>query len=331
MTALLPALMQPVLALLGLGLGIGALLGSVAKYFRVTSDPVVEKINDLLPQTQCGQCGYPGCKPYAEAIAGGDAINKCPPGGETVIEKMADLLNIPVQLLDKAYGIEEGRKIAVIREAECIGCAKCIPACPVDAILGAPKFMHTVIESECTGCDLCVEPCPVDCIDLVPIGNELDPEPESTPRPGQSLFAISNESQACINCGLCSVECPVDLQPHTLYKACLADDLQEAQAQNLMHCIECSKCDVVCPSHIPLVAYYQHSKSALKAETENIERAERAKRRFELHQRRMEKLSGEEEQRRKNRAQLAKQSRQQVSSENIQAALERVKAKKEFR
>ena len=173
MTALLPALLHPVFALLGLGLGIGALLGSVAIKFRVTSDPVVEKINALLPQTQCGQCGYPGCKPYAQAIAKGDAINKCAPGGETTIENMADLLNIPAVPLDTTYGIEEVRKVAVIREAECIGCAKCIPACPVDAILGAPKFMHTVIESECTGCDLCVEPCPVDCIDMVPIATTL--------------------------------------------------------------------------------------------------------------------------------------------------------------
>jgi electron transport complex protein RnfB len=320
MTAFMPAFLLPVLALLGLGLGVGALLGTVARAFRVVSDPVVEKINDLLPQTQCGQCGFPGCKPYAAAIASGDAINKCPPGGKHTIEKIADLLNISVLPLDTSYGIEEIKKVAVIREAECIGCAKCIPACPVDAILGAPKFMHTVIESECTGCDLCVEPCPVDCIDMVAI--------EADHSAAISAIAITSEPQACINCGLCSVECPVDLQPHTLYKACRVGDLQEAQALNLMHCIECSKCDVVCPSHIPLVAYYQHSKSVLKAETANIERAERAKRRFELHQQRLEKLSVVEEQRRQKRAQLASQSRQQFTSENIQAALERVKAKR---
>jgi Na+-translocating ferredoxin:NAD+ oxidoreductase subunit B len=320
MTAFMPAMLSPILALLGLGLGVGALLGTVARAFKVASDPVVEKINDLLPQTQCGQCGFPGCKPYAAAIASGDAINKCPPGGKHTIEKIADLLNVSVLPLDTSYGIEESKKVAVIREAECIGCAKCIPACPVDAILGAPKFMHTVIESECTGCDLCVEPCPVDCIDMVAI--------QTDHFAAKSALAITSEPQACINCGLCSVECPVDLQPHTLYKACRVGALQEAQALNLMHCIECSKCDVVCPSHIPLVSYYQHSKSVLKAETANIERAERAKRRFELHQQRLEKFSVEEEQRRQKRAQLASQSRQQFSSDNIQAALERAKAKK---
>jgi electron transport complex protein RnfB len=322
MTYLLPALLQPVFALLGLGLGIGALLGLVAIKFRVTSDPVVEKINALLPQTQCGQCGYPGCKPYAEAIAKGDAINKCAPGGETTIENMAVLLNIPAIPLDTTYGIEEVRKVAVIREAECIGCAKCIPACPVDAILGAPKFMHTVIESECTGCDLCVEPCPVDCIDMVPVGHELVPDFSYS-----HFSPITTEALACINCGLCSAVCPVDLQPHTLYKACRASDLNQAQELNLMHCIECSKCDVVCPSHIPLVAFYQQSKSVLKMETKTIERAERAKHHFELHQYRLAKLSVEEELRRKKRAQLATQNRQNVSSDNIHAALERVKAK----
>lgn len=127
------------------------------------------QIDSLLPQTQCGQCGYPGCRPYADAIAAGDAINKCPPGGQPTITALAQLLGLPSATLDASHGIEaEFRTVAVIREAECIGCTKCILACPVDAIVGAAGHMHTVIASECTGCDLCVQPCPVDCIDMIP-------------------------------------------------------------------------------------------------------------------------------------------------------------------
>ncbi len=130
---------------------------------------LVELINDLLPQTQCGQCGHQGCRPYAEAIATGESLNRCPPGGAATIRDLAALLGREVLPLDPEHGVESERRIASIREAECIGCTKCIQACPVDAILGAPKLMHTVITSECTGCDLCVEPCPVDCIDMLPV------------------------------------------------------------------------------------------------------------------------------------------------------------------
>jgi len=157
------------LALCILGLLFGAVLGFGAVTFKVDGDPIVDQINAILPQTQCGQCGYPGCKPYAEAIANGEPINKCPPGGEAGIHALADLLDVEPIDLDDEHGEEDVRKVAVIREDECIGCTKCIQACPVDAILGAAKLMHTVIGSECTGCDLCVEPCPVDCIDMVPV------------------------------------------------------------------------------------------------------------------------------------------------------------------
>ena len=134
--------------------------------------PLVDQIEALLPQTQCGKCLHPGCRPYAEAMAEGggkgEAINHCVPGGADTIAALAALLHTPVLPLDPAYGIEpRARRVAFIREAECIGCTKCIQACPVDAILGAAKLMHTVITDECTGCDLCVAPCPVDCIDMV--------------------------------------------------------------------------------------------------------------------------------------------------------------------
>lgn len=130
---------------------------------------LVELITDLLPQTQCGQCGHQGCRPYAEAVAHGEDLNRCPPGGAATIRDLAALLGREVLPLDPEHGVESERRIASIREAECIGCTKCIQACPVDAILGAPKLMHTVIVSECTGCDLCVDPCPVDCIDMLPV------------------------------------------------------------------------------------------------------------------------------------------------------------------
>lgn len=157
------------IALLLLGITFGAILGFGAVKFKIEGNPIVDQINAILPQTQCGQCGYPGCKPYAEAIANGDAINKCPPGGETGIHALADLLDVEVIALDDDHGVEDIKKVAYIREDECIGCTKCIQACPVDAILGAAKLMHTVIISECTGCDLCVEPCPVDCIDMLAV------------------------------------------------------------------------------------------------------------------------------------------------------------------
>jgi electron transport complex protein RnfB len=144
----------------------GALLGFASVKFKVQGNPIVDQINDVLPQTQCGQCGHPGCRPYAEAIANGEAINRCPPGGEAGIKALAELLEMEVIELDETCGESILPRVAVIREDECIGCTKCIQACPVDAIVGAAKLMHTVIEAECTGCDLCVPPCPVDCIDM---------------------------------------------------------------------------------------------------------------------------------------------------------------------
>jgi electron transport complex protein RnfB len=126
------------------------------------------RIDALLPQTQCEQCGYHGCRPYAEAIAAGAApINQCPPGGAAGIARLAALLNVPALPLNPAHGMEKPRTLARIVEADCIGCTKCIQVCPVDAIVGAAKLMHTVIADDCTGCELCVPACPVDCIELI--------------------------------------------------------------------------------------------------------------------------------------------------------------------
>jgi len=128
-----------------------------------------DAIDRVLPQTQCTKCGYPACRPYARAIAAGEAaLNRCPPGGDAGIRALAALTGRPYAPLDPACGVEAPRRVAVIDEARCIGCTLCIAACPVDAIVGARKQMHTVIEALCTGCDLCLPPCPVDCIDMVP-------------------------------------------------------------------------------------------------------------------------------------------------------------------
>ena len=154
-----------------LALVFGLLLGFAAIRFKVEGDPVVDQIDAILPQTQCGQCTYPGCRPYAEAIAAGEAeINQCPPGGETVILALADLLGRDPLPLNAEHGeAKEEKTVVVIDEQVCIGCTLCIQACPVDAILGAAKQMHTVIAAECTGCNLCIPPCPVDCIAIVPV------------------------------------------------------------------------------------------------------------------------------------------------------------------
>ena len=134
---------------------------------------LITAIDALLPQTQCGKCGHPGCQPYAAGIAAGEAHNKCPPGGTATILELSALLQRPALPLDSPYPVTPSQR-AVIREADCIGCTKCIQVCPTDAILGAAKLMHTVIESECSGCELCLAPCPVDCIDLVAVPAPVD-------------------------------------------------------------------------------------------------------------------------------------------------------------
>jgi len=134
---------------------------------------LAERIDALLPQTQCTKCGYPACRPYAEAIATGEAeINQCPPGGDAAIRELAALLGREVRPLNPRNGIEQPRRVALIDEARCIGCTLCIQACPVEAIVGAPNLMHTVVAELCSGCDLCVPPCPVDCIEMLPASGE---------------------------------------------------------------------------------------------------------------------------------------------------------------
>lgn len=175
--------LSSLIALGSLCLMCGIVLAFAAIRFKVEGNPLVEQVDALLPQTQCGQCGHPGCRPYAQAIVDGEAINRCPPGGQKTIDALAHLLGVEAPSLDAEHGVARDLPyVAYIREDECIGCTKCIQACPVDAIVGAAKLMHTVIISECTGCDLCIEPCPVDCIEMRPL--KLGMQQWSWPKPG---------------------------------------------------------------------------------------------------------------------------------------------------
>lgn len=135
---------------------------------QASTDPTTERLDRILPQTQCGQCGFDGCRPYAEAMARGEAEpDRCPPGGDAGARALAKVLSVEAPPYDRSRGVHSPGKLALIIEADCIGCTKCIQACPVDAIAGGAKFMHTVVDDLCTGCELCVPACPVDCIVMV--------------------------------------------------------------------------------------------------------------------------------------------------------------------
>ncbi len=307
--------MAPLIVLLLIAIIFGALLGFAAEKFKVITNPIINQINALLPQTQCAQCGYPGCKPYAEAISAGEAINFCPPGGENTIIELANLLDMEPIPLNQKKGKEEVQKVAIIREEECIGCTFCIQACPVDAILGAAQQMHSVIAEECTGCALCEAPCPVDCIDFIPLSSVLL----------KTLPEKSLSEQACIRCGLCVDACPVDLLPQQLYWFSQGKAYDRAIEHRLMDCIECGLCHAVCPSHIPLVQYYQAAKSAIHNQEVKHHQAQLVRQRFEFREQRLAKEEVFAEKRRQARAELAQTKVKQ--SELIQAALERAKSK----
>lgn len=189
-----------IIAIATLAIIFGLVLGFAAIRFKVEGDPIVDKIDAVLPQTQCGQCTYPGCRPYAEAIANGEAqINQCPPGGEAVINELADLLGVDPMPLNEEHGEHKEKTVVYIDEQICIGCTLCIQACPVDAIAGAAKLMHTVIENECTGCDLCIPVCPVDCIYVKPVNENINnwkwPLPEINQPTLQDLITLNKQDK----------------------------------------------------------------------------------------------------------------------------------------
>ncbi len=265
--------------------------------------PLVERVNRLLPQTQCQQCHYDGCRPYAEAIVAGDAdINQCPPGGERGIAQLAQLLAREPIPLNPQHGVAKRlHTVAVIDETICIGCTKCILACPVDAILGAAQQMHTVIESECTGCELCIAPCPVDCIEMVP----------ATIQP--LAFAAAevvgsdalSETKACIRCGACAEVCPPGLLPQRLHQQAQRQQYQEAAEQNLFDCIECGQCDTACPSELPLLQGFRDAKHELRVQRDLQQRADAARARYDARTQRLARQRDEKAQlraRKKSRA-----------------------------
>ncbi|MEQ8485400.1 MAG: electron transport complex subunit RsxB [Pseudomonadales bacterium] len=241
-------------------------------------DPVVDAIDALLPQTQCAQCGYPGCRPYAEAVAGGEALNLCPPGGEETQQALARLLGRDPGALPAAPPAQ----VARIDEDACIGCFRCVEACPVDAIVGAPQLMHTVLAERCTGCELCLPPCPVDCIDLEPLAVPVAARPlKILARPRNR--AQDGPSWPCIRCGECEPVCPEALSPQELHWFCADAAWGEAAARGLDRCIECGLCNQACPSNIDLLSEFTRGRQALASQARAAAEAEEARSRYQRH------------------------------------------------
>ena len=267
-----------------------ALLGTWLKR-QVPQDgnSLAERIEQMLPLTQCAQCGYPGCRPYAEAVTRGAAIDLCPPGGAALVIQLQDLMGSNAPLNQPNGPDQPAPLLAVINEAACIGCTLCLDPCPVDAIVGAQGFMHTVIEAQCTGCELCIAPCPVDCISLVAKPVKQPPEP------------VPLMGRGCINCGRCIDACPVALQPDQLLKLSDAADWAQAGDLELQKCIECGLCDRACPSEINLSARFTQAKRIAGDITAGDAEKQRIKTRFDAHQQRLIAIQSEAEDRRSQR------------------------------
>jgi electron transport complex protein RnfB len=279
---LAPAVIASTLVLLAL-----AALGLRKKY-PSDDTPVVDAIDRLLPQTQCAQCGYPGCRPYAEAVANGAATNLCPPGGNDTHRALSSLMGTVSEPPAKSDNL-----LAVIDEANCIGCTLCLPPCPVDAIVGGPGHMHTVIENECTGCELCIIACPVDCISMISVAM-----PDALKAP-----ATSSVARACINCGACEPVCPAGLDAHALFNVVCLNDTDLALHLGLDDCIECGLCDRACPSDIDLAQHFATNKLTAGQIRADILARDRFKARFNAHQSRHTQTDAEMSSRRNERLQ----------------------------
>ena len=283
--------MTAALALGAVGL-LAALLLVVAKAVlaareKENAGAVVEAIGALLPQSQCAQCGYPGCKPYAQAVAAGERLDLCTPGGPETAARLQALLAREAPA-DELPAPKE--QIARIVAGDCVGCALCIDACPVDAIAGAPKYLHAVVDQHCTGCELCVPACPVDCIELIALPADEQAvsrrlKPMRRRRPSSSVAEARPDAVACIRCGWCEPACPVDLSPvalHDAYERELADE-------TAFDCIECGACTTACPSGIDLVSEFRVLKTRQWSELARRDKAEAARQRFDAHTARLER------------------------------------------
>lgn len=205
-----------ILIFVGLALVFGLLLGYAAVRFKVEGNPLAEQIDKVLPQTQCGQCTYPGCKPYAEALAKGEAeVNLCIPGGTDTMILISEITGLEPKEMEATETEHKPKETAFIDEDVCIGCVLCIKACPVDAIIGATKLMHTVIQSECTGCDKCAPVCPVDCIDMRPPTVSLEnwqwPEPKTPP-----IITYEKTDDSTIEPTLKPIDTSLNFNPKTI-------------------------------------------------------------------------------------------------------------------
>ena len=259
---------------------------------------LIDSVDNLLPQTQCAQCGYPGCRPYAQAIVDDSApLNLCPPGGESTFIALLELMGNNAQSAQAGPQQPAPAAVVVIDETKCIGCTLCLPPCPVDAIVGAQGFMHSIITEECTGCELCIPACPVDCISL-----QLLPEVEPAKIPRKlSQRQLTANSRACISCARCEPVCPAHLPAQSLLHLVEQNRLQEAHDLGLAQCIECGLCDQACPSDIPMAQIFIESKHSLKRSAAEQAEQLRLKQRYTRHTTRLEAQAQEAKSKRQER------------------------------